>query len=341
MSQKKKNLKAEFALLACAALALASVPGCSLFGSRLEGGPENAAFRSQASMNSNPIPLPVEIVNDITTIASGGSLQQEGVWRPTYPDAPVAPAAPVVQLQPAGNPEPVEEAAQNVTVGEDGVVVESVAAKPVSDTADTSVTSPSTGKSRRRIAGVGKTETYKVRSGDTLMKISFEKFGNIYRWREIYETNKSKIPNFNSLTAGTLLTIQGVEYIVIRKNGQPYLIRRGDTLVKISNNVYNTPTEWKGIWKNNPQLIKDPNKIYAGFTLYYVPKTRTEKPMPVKQISADKKQPTRLPAKELSRKIAPVTVPSVTAPTSVPKAAIVTPPEAQWTPSPAMTPTIQ
>ncbi len=338
MNQKKKNLKTEFALIISAALALVSVPGCSLFGSRLSSGPENSAFRSQASMNSNPIPLPVEIVNDISTIASGGQLQQEGVWRPTYPDAAPVAQAPAIQLDPASNPVPVEEPAQEVTVNADGTVAESTEGEATSET-ELKI-------KRRRIASNGKTENYKVRSGDTLMKISFEKFGNIYRWREIYESNKSKIPNFNSLTAGTLLTIQGVEYIVIRKNGQPYLIRRGDTLVKISNNVYNTPTEWKGIWKNNPQLIKDPNKIYAGFTVYYVPKTDSEKPRPVKQISADKKQATRLPAKEPSRKLAPVSVPS-----SVPKAAVVAPPvapapltaepEAQWTPSPAMTPTIQ
>lgn len=341
MKSKKKNLKVELALLVGAALTLASVPGCSLFGSRLSGGPENAAFRSQASMNSNPIPLPVEIVNDISTIASGGQLQQEGVWRPTYPDQ-TPPATPAIQLSATGNPEPVEEPAQEVAASDDENATRDTAETANQDAA----TEPATKSKRRRIASSGKTEKYKVRSGDTLMKISFEKFGNIYRWREIYESNKSKIPNFNSLTAGTLLTIQGVEYIVIRKNGQPYLIRRGDTLVKISNSVYKTPTEWKGIWKNNPELIKDPNKIYAGFTLYYVPKTGAEKPMPVKQISADKKQATRLPAKESSRKVAPVAIP-----TSVPSAAVVpapvapapiaAEPEAQWTPSPAMTPTIQ
>ena len=28
-------------------------------------------------------------------------------------------------------------------------------------------------------------------------------------------------------------------------------------------------TKWKKLWENNKALIKDPNKIYAGFYLYY------------------------------------------------------------------------
>ena len=47
-------------------------------------------------------------------------------------------------------------------------------------------------------------------------------------------------------------------------------LRTGDTLGKISNNVYGTFSKWQSIWNNNRPLIKDPNKIYAGFTLYYL-----------------------------------------------------------------------
>lgn len=47
------------------------------------------------------------------------------------------------------------------------------------------------------------------------------------------------------------------------------MIRTGETLGTISNTVYQTPKKWKDIWENNKPLIKNPNVIYAGFTLYY------------------------------------------------------------------------
>ncbi len=121
-----------------------------------------------------------------------------------------------------------------------------------------------------------KTEKYEVKQGDTLMKIAFEKYGNIYRWREIYQTNKEKIENYNKLVSGTVLLIEGIEYVFIEKNGEAYLIKKNDSLVKISKKLYGTTSNWKVLWKNNPQLIKDPNKIYAGFDLYY-PSINNEK----------------------------------------------------------------
>lgn len=121
----------------------------------------------------------------------------------------------------------------------------------------------------RHPSSSGKDEKYIVKRGDTLMKIAFEKYGNLYRWREIYEANRNKLSGFNRLLSGMSLMIEGVEYIVIEKNGKPYLIEKGDTLVKISKEVYGERQYWKKLWKNNRQLIHDPNKIYAGFTLYY------------------------------------------------------------------------
>lgn len=114
-----------------------------------------------------------------------------------------------------------------------------------------------------------KSEKYQVKQGDTLMKIAFEKYGNIYRWRDIYQTNKDTIKNFNKLVSGTVLLIEGIEYVYIEKNGKAYLIKKDDSLVKISKKLYGTTANWKVLWKNNPQLITDPNKIYTGFTLYY------------------------------------------------------------------------
>ncbi len=129
-------------------------------------------------------------------------------------------------------------------------------------------------KISRKIANTNENKNeYKVKKGDTLMKIAFEKYGDIFKWKELYELNKNKINNLSQLKAGTILNLNGEDFILIEKNGEPYLIRRRDTLLRISNKVYGTPVHWKSIWQNNRQLIHDPNKIYAGFTIYYIPKS--------------------------------------------------------------------
>jgi nucleoid-associated protein YgaU len=112
---------------------------------------------------------------------------------------------------------------------------------------------------------------YTVRKGDTLMKIAFENYGDLYRWREIYEANREQITDPNQVPPGTELTLNGAGMVTIERNGEQYLIKSGETLGIISNNVYGTPRKWKRLWENNRQLIKDPNKIYAGFYLYYQP----------------------------------------------------------------------
>lgn len=117
----------------------------------------------------------------------------------------------------------------------------------------------------------GKTVSYIVKMGDTLMKIAFEKYANYLRWKDIYKVNKNKMISPKKMKIGTELTIENVKYVYVKKDGQPYLIRKEDTLKSISKKLYGTEDKWKDIWKNNPQLVQNPKKIYSGFTLYYQP----------------------------------------------------------------------
>jgi nucleoid-associated protein YgaU len=112
---------------------------------------------------------------------------------------------------------------------------------------------------------------YNVKQGDTLMKIAFEQYGDLYRWKEIFEANRDRIQDPNSVPPGTQLALNGAGMVTIEHNGDSYLIKHGDTLGVISKDIYGTPAKWKRLWENNRQLIKDPNKIYAGFYLFYQP----------------------------------------------------------------------
>lgn len=235
-------------------LVLPLTTACSMFGAS-GGDSKDSAFFSSATATENPTPVPAEIAVDIAEIMRGNRARTSSA---------VLGAISKVKSEETTDTESKAEAPAEEAKSETGSEQE-----PQKVVAREKVLPPQKGPSSRRPAGA--TEKYKVKNGDTLMKIAFEKYGNVYRWREVYNTNKSLITDYNNLVPGTVLTIAGVEYVVTLKNGKPYLIIRNDTLVKISNSLYGTPSGWRGLWYNNPQLIHNPNKIYAGFTLYYPP----------------------------------------------------------------------
>lgn len=217
------------------------VTGCAFFSTRNDYGDqrmsENSPFRATVSADQMPMPLPVEIADDIRYISRTGRAPNYEVIAPVQVFAPP-------QVQYSQNAETAEKAE--------------------------AMTGRAPAQASSSFPRGGKSENYVVKKGDTLMKIAFEKHGNFYRWREIFNDNRDRIANFNAVPPGTTIVINGIEYVSIQKNGKPYLIRKADTLVKISKKLYDTPVHWRSLWKNNPQLIHNPNKIYAGFQLYYL-----------------------------------------------------------------------
>lgn len=123
--------------------------------------------------------------------------------------------------------------------------------------------------STTEINASGSIRTYTVQKNETLMMIAFKIYGDYGKWQSIANQN----PGINStkLAAG-----MEVKYLAPSSEfnwnpeGSPYLIKWGDTLGRISGNVYGTQNRWKDIWNNNKPLIKNPNKIFAGFTIYYI-----------------------------------------------------------------------
>lgn len=206
--------------------------------------PETAPFVS--NITANPVPVAVEVASDLTQANNlgHGKTGLDGVKAGGDPNAPSA------QDAPPNEEDQKKDSAPNTTKND---AKKSASRKTAS--------TPS--------AGEGKTMTYVVQPGDTLMKIAFEHLGDLLRWREIYADNKEKIVNINSLQKGTTLTIHVTDPVTVTRNGDPYSIRRGDTLGKISNWIYGTVSQWKRLWENNKELIHNPNRMYVGFRLYF------------------------------------------------------------------------
>ncbi len=166
-----------------------------------------------------------------------------------FTEAPVAPDSPDVDPIIAGDAatEPVLEPAIESTVATPEIVMDA-SPEPVS---------------------AGEDAEYVVQKNETLMMIAFKLYGDYGKWRELSNRNNSIIKN-GQLTPGMRLSYArpAVEF-TWDPQGNPYLIRTGDTLGGISGQVYGTTRKWKSIWDNNRPLIKDPNRIFAGFTLYW------------------------------------------------------------------------
>lgn len=114
------------------------------------------------------------------------------------------------------------------------------------------------------------TARYTVQSGDTLMKIAFHIYGDIEKWKDLFESNREKLKQANKLTAEMELVYQAPSApFQLEKNGDPFLIKKGHTLALIAEEIYAKRSKWKKLYENNRQLIKDPNHIYAGFYIYY------------------------------------------------------------------------
>lgn len=117
----------------------------------------------------------------------------------------------------------------------------------------------------------GTEKQYTVQKNETLMMIAFKIYGDYRRWKDIANVNTGSLKGNSTVKSGMVLNfIAPAEEFVWNPQGNPYLIKTGDTLGSISKEVYTTTSKWKVLWENNRPLIKDPNKIYAGFTIYYL-----------------------------------------------------------------------
>ncbi|MBF0312858.1 MAG: LysM peptidoglycan-binding domain-containing protein [Oligoflexia bacterium] len=171
----------------------------------------------------------------------------------------------------------LDEGIKDSTLAGDSVVEEQAAASDTSLVGDTATTTASAASESTTPAAAssynsGSDLRYTVEQGDTLMWIAFKLYGDYQKWRTLAKLNKHLLAADNSVAPGATLTYtQPEKEFAWKPDGDPYLIKLHDTLGKISRKVYETPKHWKKIWNNNRTMIKNPNLIFAGFTLYYLP----------------------------------------------------------------------
>lgn len=111
--------------------------------------------------------------------------------------------------------------------------------------------------------------SYTVKKNETLMMIAFNVYGDYRRWKDIANLNQDVLAGSQVIREGMQLKYMApAQEFVFSPSGNPYLIQSGDTLGKISDTTYGTTKHWKDIWNNNKPLIRNPNEIFAGFTIY-------------------------------------------------------------------------
>lgn len=116
----------------------------------------------------------------------------------------------------------------------------------------------------------GATDTYSVKAGDTLMKIAFTIYGDIDRWKDLRDWNQGAIRNASHLKVGTRLTYETpMRPFNAEELSHSYLIKQGDTLAGIADEVYGRKMKYRKLQRYNQKLIKNPNRIFAGFTIFY------------------------------------------------------------------------
>jgi len=103
----------------------------------------------------------------------------------------------------------------------------------------------------------GKELYYKVKKGDSLYKISKNFLGAGIKWTNIYRLNSDIINDPDLIYPAQKLVLKGI----------PYKIKKGDSLYKISKNIYGDPLLWKKIYVINSNIIKNPELIYPDQTI--------------------------------------------------------------------------
>lgn len=106
--------------------------------------------------------------------------------------------------------------------------------------------------------------SYTIKPGDNLWDIARNQMGDATRWKEIYSLNKDVIgTNPDLIHPGNTLELPGMQGDMAQVS--PYVVKPGDSLWKISQDLLGDGTRWGELYQANAQIIGgDPRLIMPG-----------------------------------------------------------------------------
>ena len=126
-------------------------------------------------------------------------------------------------------------------------------------------------------------QRYVVQSGDTLSAIALKLYGNASLWPQIYAANRGVIGgNPDLIFPQQRYTVPGrtvsgnvtaprpylpVKAVTPAPKGQPYTVKKGDSMRGIARGYYHDEMRWREIYKANAALIPDPDNLRIGISL--------------------------------------------------------------------------
>jgi nucleoid-associated protein YgaU len=128
-----------------------------------------------------------------------------------------------------------------------------------------------------------KLRVHKVQQNDSLYKIANKYYRDESKWLLIFNANRDKLPDRNSLKIGTELfipeektiiqstkeeitipTLMQMTEVEDTKSSRRHTIQKGDSLYKIALKYYDDGLKWNKILEVNKEIIKNQNSLPVG-----------------------------------------------------------------------------
>ena len=111
---------------------------------------------------------------------------------------------------------------------------------------------------------------HKVKSNDSLFKISRKYYGDKAEWHKLYEANKDNMSGPDALYVGQELLIP--DNVDVKKetlgfktsSEKKHVIEHGDTLYHLARKYYDDSTKWHIIYEANEDTIEDKGLLVKG-----------------------------------------------------------------------------